>query len=135
MAILLLIEKSTNQIIITMKKIFVSIVAVAAMALSFTSCNKEENAIAKNLNIPLEENEIMNDVKTHLDGIHIMWDNNDQIICMDNDEHTAIYQMLNENGIATERVFVRNSYGIFNPESSTIWAFYPTSIFYNHTKK
>ena len=117
-----------------MKKIFVSIVAVAAMALSFTSCNKEENATGKNLNIPFEENEIMNDVKTHLDGIHILWDNNDQIICMDNDEHTAIYKMLNENGIATERVFVRNSYGIFNPESSTIWAFYPTSIFYNRTK-
>ena len=121
-----------------MKKLFVSIVAVAAMAFTFTSCNKEENATGKNLNIPFEENEIMNDVKTHLeeiDGVfYVRWDNNDQIVLMDASRNTAIYKMINENGIQTERVFVRNSFGTFNPESSTLWAFYPTSLLYNRTQ-
>ena len=117
-----------------MKKIFVSIVAVAAMALSFTSCNKEENAIAKNLNIPFEENEIMNDVKTHLEGIYVRWDNNDLISLMDLSRNTAIYKMINENGVATQRVFVRNTWGTFNPESSTLWAYYPTNTLYNRTR-
>lgn len=121
-----------------MKKLFVSIVAVAAMAFTFTSCNKEENATGKNLNIPFEENEIMNDVKTHLVDIngtsYIRWDNGDRIALMDNSRNTALYRMINENGIATERVFLRNTFGTFNPESSPLWAYYPTNTLYNRTK-
>ena len=117
-----------------MKKLFVSIVAVAAMAFTFTSCNKEENATGKNLNIPFEENEIMNDFKAHLENDNVMWDVNDRFIIMDNDCNTATYLMLSENGNAYDRQFVRNEFGTFDATSSQLWAFYPTSIMYKRTK-
>ena len=44
-----------------------SIMAFAAIAMTMTSCNKDE-AVTTDLNLTYEESEVMNDVKMHFVG-------------------------------------------------------------------
>jgi len=48
-----------------MKKIFMSIMAFAAMAMTITSCNKEEATLAGDFDASFEDTEVMNQAKTH----------------------------------------------------------------------
>ena len=115
-----------------MKKIFISIVAVATVAFTFTSCNKEEASSSKYLNIPFEENEIMNEAKTHLEGTNLYWDNGDRFTIMDASLNTAIYKMNINNHTILGHEFVRNVRGTFDENNGTLSGFYPTTICYSY---
>ncbi len=115
-----------------MKKIFMSIVAVATVAFTLTSCNKEEATSSKNLNIPFEENEIMNQVKQHIVGYDVLFDNGDQFIIMDGGNNTAVYRMNVSNTGSLSHEFVRRMRGTFDENNGTLAGFYPTSIWYSY---
>ena len=115
-----------------MKKIFMSIVAVATVAFTLTSCNKEEATSSKNLNIPFEENEIMNQAKQHIVGYDVLFDNGDNFIIMDGSNNTAVYRMNVSSTGSLSHEFVRRMRGTFDENNGTLAAFYPTSIWYSY---
>ena len=115
-----------------MKKIFMSIFAIAAVGMVMTSCNKEESATAEDLYLPFENSEVMNMAKTHFVGDDQFFDNGDRIYIMDGSNNIANYiAATNDGGATAHLVFERNIRGNFNVNNGTLTAFYPTSIVYN----
>ena len=57
-----------------MKKLTICAIAIAALAMTMTSCKKNEATIPDSINVTVEENEILNDMKTHLVGTQLFWD-------------------------------------------------------------
>lgn len=104
-----------------------SIMAFAAIAMTMTSCNKEQSA-PENLSIPLEQNEVMNQAKTHFVGDDQYWDEGDQVCIMDSYENSAWYRATTTDGTNLELVFVRNNRGNFSVNNGTLTAVYPNSI-------
>lgn len=109
-----------------MKKLTACVMAFAAMALTMTSCTKEENTEAVDLQFSVEENEYTNDVKTHLEGTELYWDINDQIVLYDAQGNSAIYKIL-EGGAHPRARWIQhtNPQRPFNFESESIYSFYP----------
>ena len=107
-----------------MKKIFMSIMAFAAMAMTITSCNKEEATLAGDFNAGFEDTEVMNQVKTHFVGNDQYWDNGDLVYIMDGSNNIATYSV-DETGHHT---FVENIRGSFSETNGTLTAFYPVNI-------
>jgi len=111
-----------------MKKLTVCLFAVAAMALAMTSCNKEENVAAhQDINVSFEDNEILNEAKTHLDGYNLYWDEGDMLTLVDGSRNAAYYKT-HLNGSAVSLSYVRAIYGTFDEHDGTLYAFYPTTI-------
>ena len=113
-----------------MKKVFMSIMAFAAVALTMTSCNKEEAITASNFNVSFEDTEVMNDVKTHFVGHDQVFDQNDVFYIMDGSANIAHYRIdLNAN---PNYIFDRAVRGSFDQNNGVLTAFYPTKIVYNN---
>ncbi len=110
-----------------MKKIFMSIMAFAAMAMTITSCNKEEATLAGDFDASFEDTEVMNQAKTHFVGNDQYWDNGDLVYIMDGSNNIATYSV-DETGHHT---FVENIRGTFSETNGTLTAFYPVSIVHN----
>ena len=113
-----------------MKKILMSIMAFAAVAMTMTSCNKEEASVANNFNVTFEDSEVMNDMKTHFVGHQQYWDNGDQFYIMDEDGNIAYYHIdLDAN---PNYIFDRAIRGNFSETNGVLTSFYPTTIVYNN---
>ena len=107
-----------------------SIMAFAAVALTMTSCNKEESITASNFNVSFEDTEVMNDVKTHFVGHDQVFDQNDVFYIMDGSANIAHYRIdLNAN---PNYIFDRAVRGSFDQNNGVLTAFYPTKIVYNN---
>ncbi len=111
-----------------MKKLTICAIAIAALAMTMTSCKKNEATIPDSINVTVEENEILNDMKTHLVGTQLFWDEGDQIYLLDNSKNGAHYAVRNGNSTYATFDFVRAVYGTFDPNNGPIVAYYPTSI-------
>lgn len=113
-----------------MKKVFMSIMAIAAIAFTMTSCNKDEAVNTDPITVNMEDNEILNSTKVHVesDGHTLVWDDHDQVRLVDANKHTAIYNVtVGEDGRA-HFTFVGNDYGQFDRNAAPIQAFYPVKI-------
>lgn len=108
-----------------------SIMAFAALAMTMTSCNKEEATVANNFNVTFEDSEMMNEMmKTHFVGHDQYWDEGDQFYIMDGSGNIAYYHIdLNAN---PNYIFDRAVRGNFSETNGILTAFYPTSIVYNN---
>ena len=107
-----------------------SIMAVAAVAMTMTSCNKDEAFTGNNFNVTFEESEVMNQQKTHFVGNAQVWDEGDLFYIMDGSNNIAYYHIdLNAN---PNYIFNRAVRGNFDENNGTLTAFYPTNIVYNN---
>lgn len=114
-----------------MKKLSLILMAAAAMAFTMTSCNKEESAATPgSLTFSLEDNEIMNEAKSHFVGLTQWWDENDRVYVVDGSRNAAWYQVAFNNGdVNSVRFdFVRRDYGVFDENNGPICAYFPASI-------
>lgn len=109
-----------------MKKFNVCIFAVAAMAMAMTSCNKEEALNQGSVFVSVEENEITNNTKTHLEGDHLYWDNDDRLVLYDNSGNAATYTA-NTSVYPTEFEFQYhvNPAAPFNRDNAPLSSVYP----------
>lgn len=105
-----------------------SIMAFAAIAMTMTSCNKDE-AISTDLNLTYEESEVMNDVKMHFVGDDQYWDNNDRIYVIDGNNNYAWYRV----SPGSAPVFERVMRGDFNVNEDPLTAIYPYNIYMSRT--
>jgi hypothetical protein len=110
-----------------MKKIFMSIMAFAAIAMTMTSCNKEEIA-STDITVAYEESEVMDQVKMHFEGDNQYWDEGDLIYMIDASNNVAYYTIDPAN--PSQPVFQRNVVGNFNVNNGILTAAYPASIVY-----
>ena len=107
-----------------------SIMAFAAVAMTMTSCNKEEAIVANNFNVTFEDSEVMNEMKTYFVGHSLYWENNDKFYIMDGSNNVAQYHIdLNAN---PNYIFDKAVKGNFSETNGTLTAFYPTTIVYNN---
>jgi len=113
-----------------MKKLTVCAFAMAAMALTMTSCNKEE-IVGEPINVTFENTEIFNGAKTHLDANNnLYWDEGDRVVLYDGSNNKAIYAAaLASNGNMTLN-FVQNGNNArpFDADNGIITAFYPENL-------
>ena len=107
-----------------------SIMAFAAVAMTMTSCNKEEASVANNFNVTFEDSEVMNEMKTHFVGHDQYWDNNDKFYIMDGSNNVAQYHI--DLNSSPNYIFDRALKGNFSETNGTLTAFYPTTIVYNN---
>lgn len=114
-----------------MKKLNVCVLAIAAMAMAMTSCNKEEALNQGDILVSVEENEITNGAKTHLDGDNLYWDNNDQLRIYDRSNNGAIYAA-NPNTHPTSFRFIQhvNAARPFDRDNAPLYAAYPSEDAY-----
>lgn len=114
-----------------MKKIFMSLMAFAAMALTMTSCNKEEAFTGSNFNVAFEDSEVMNQIKTYFDENHNqIFENDDQFYIMDGSGNIAYYHI--DLNATPNYVFDEAVRGNFDQNNGVLTAFYPVSIVYNN---
>jgi len=115
-----------------MKKIFMSIMAFAAIAMTMTSCNKEEIA-STDITVSYEESEVMNEAKMHFDAEDRQyWDANDLIYMMDANNNVAHYTIDPANPL--QPTFLRNIVGNFDVNNGVLTAAYPASIVYKRNE-
>lgn len=108
-----------------MKKIFMSIIAIAAMTLAMTSCNKEEVVNGTEF-----YGTLMNagDIKTHFaaDG-SLFWDENDRVIVIDRNGYAGYYHGNVQSDGNIRLVFERAAKKAYNENNGPLTAYYPTS--------
>lgn len=109
-----------------------SIFAIAAVAMTMTSCNKEEAVNAPELNMTFEESEVMNDIKTHVVGNSTYWDNGDEVYVIDSRLGVAKYRGTTTNGTDFTLSFVNNVSNVFNANNAPLVGIYPTSVVRNY---
>lgn len=102
---------------------------MAAMALTMTSCNKEEKVFDP-INVTFEDNELLNGAKTHLDSDNILhWDEGDRVTLYDGSGNKAIYQAtIASNGSMTLNYVQEVSSSAFDQNDGVITAFYPKDM-------
>lgn len=106
-----------------MKKTLLSIFSIMTLAMGFTACNKD----AKEENIGFTASmEAVSDLeaKTVLDGIHVNWEANDQIIIYG----TAGCGVFTAIPHGDNQTIADLTNGTANPGDATYYAFYPVSI-------
>lgn len=115
-----------------MKKIFMSILAFAAVAMTMTSCNKEEATYAPDLQMAFEDTEVMNNIKTHVVGDATYWDNGDAVYIIDSRNGVAKYVGNTTDGLVLSLTFNRNMNGNFDANNAPLVGLYPTTIVRNY---
>lgn len=115
-----------------MKRLTVCLIAMATMAMTLTSCNKEDqNNIGGSINATFENNEIMNGAKTYLGpDDNQYWIDGDQVELIDASNHSAIYEAsVADNGDVT-LLFVQNTNPAraFDENNGSLRAYYPVGI-------
>jgi hypothetical protein len=120
-----------------MKKLALSVLAVAALSLAMTSCNKSEENNAT-LKIGFENNEILSGSKTSVtyDGV-ISWVNNDRIGVYDQAKARGQFRAIpngNDPRQATF-VYVASPNNVMPDLSTNLYGFYPYSINHSMTQQ
>lgn len=110
-----------------------SIIAVAAMAMTMTSCNKDEATKGADIYSTFENNEVMDQAKRYFIGHDQYWENGDRIYVMDGSYQGAYYAATtNETGTSLNLVWQENAYGQnFNAQNGVLTAFHPADLCYN----
>lgn len=111
-----------------MKKLTFLAAAMAMMALTMTSCQKEEGILASDI-IFTATTESGNS-KTHLEGLNLKWDMNDEIVVMERSNYdygTYAATSIDGNRATFTAVDAPTFFG------NDFVAYYPQSIFFNIT--
>lgn len=113
-----------------MKKVKVFVFAVAAMSMAMTSCNKEEAVDHSVIEFSVENNEIFNEAKTHLNGTDLLWDDGDVFALWDGSGRGSRWKVRSTDGNANTLEFVQNTNNAqpFDENDGDLYAVYPTSI-------
>lgn len=109
-----------------MKKFNASVLAIAALAMSMTACNKEEITNGS-VFVSVEENEITNSTKLFLaENDSLYWDENDNVTLYDADGNSAIYAA-NTNVYPTEFEYIQdvNTQRRFDHTKAPLYAYFP----------
>ena len=120
-------NKVTSKII-SMKKIFMSIIAVATMTIAMTSCNKEENVTPGDIPFNFENPEVLEQVKTHFVGFDQFWDEGDLISIVDANRNKAYYSAAVNSDGSAHFTFARQLKGNTIDLTGNIEGVYPVSI-------
>ena len=108
-----------------MKKITFLAAAMAMMALTMTSCQKEEGILASDITFTATTES--GNSKTHLEGLNLKWDMNDEIVVMECTHHVSgIYAATSIDG--NYATFTAVDVPTFS--ANDFVAYYPQSIFF-----
>ena len=106
-----------------MKKAFLSIFSVMALAMGFTACQKEAKVENMRFTASMEACTDM-ESKTVLDGVHVNWEANDQIIVYGT-EGCGVFTAITHG---TNQTTIDFGDGTANPGNAPYTAFYPVSL-------
>ena len=106
-----------------MKKAFLSIFSVMALAMGFTACQKEAKVENMRFTASIEACTDM-ESKTVLDGVHVNWEANDQIIVYGT-EGCGVFTAIPHG---TNQTTIDFGDGTANPGNAPYTAFYPVSL-------
>ena len=109
-----------------MKKIFMSIMAIAAMALAMTSCNKEEVVNGSDIYGTFLNADDLNAAKVHFVGYQLFWDENDEVIVSDCNDKAGYYHGVLQDDGSIRLIFDRAS-SSYNENNGPLTAYYPTT--------
>ena len=108
-----------------MKKFTFLAAAMAMMALTMTSCQKEEGILASDITFTATTES--GNSKTHLEGLNLKWDRNDEIVVMECTHHVSgIYAATSIDGNCA--TFTAVDVPTFS--ANDFVAYYPQSIFW-----
>lgn len=108
-----------------MKKLTFLAAAMAMMALTMTSCQKEEGILASDITFTATTES--GNSKTHLEGLNLKWDMNDEIVVMECTHHVSgIYAATSIDG--NYATFTAVDVPTFS--ANDFVAYYPQSIFF-----
>lgn len=108
-----------------MKKFTFLAAAMAMMALTMTSCQKEEGILASDITFTATTES--GNSKTHLEGLNLKWDMNDEIVVMECTHHVSgIYAATSIDG--NYATFTAVDVPTFS--ANDFVAYYPQSIFF-----
>lgn len=108
-----------------MKKLPFLAAAMAMMALTMTSCQKEEGILASDITFTATTES--GNSKTHLEGLNLKWDRNDEIVVMERTHHVSgIYAATSIDGNCA--TFTAVDAPTFS--ANDFVAYYPQSIFF-----
>lgn len=118
-----------------MKKVTFLAIAFAAMAFAMTSCNKEQN-IPADLQGTLEENEILNAAKDHLNGQSIVFNANDLAVFVNGYTGAANYRANSNSDNPTWRFVSKyNNQGSDFDATASLRFYYPQTATWQSARK